>query len=230
MATRMLDEPTTVLLGTALASFVSGYLFGVYAIRGYFISPDLVEERRRFRNDPEESEESDVDEDEVALDHAPNWVNGREADRRQGLSMGAIREKQQQQPKPAPNYGNSNEECKLVLVVRTDLGMTKGKIAAQCSHATLACYKTLVRAAPGSPESNILSRWERLGQAKIAVQIKSQDELLELRRKARSLGLTAEVIQDAGRTQIEAGSMTVLGVGPAPKSVVDQITGHLKLL
>lgn len=127
MATRMLDEPTTVLLGTALASFVSGYLFGVYAIRGYFISPDLVEERRRFRNDPEESEESDVDEDEVALDHAPNWVNGREADRRQGLSMDAIREKQQQQPKPAPNYGNSNEECKLVLVVRTDLGMTKGK-------------------------------------------------------------------------------------------------------
>lgn len=54
--------------------------------------------------------------------------------------------------------------------------------------------------------------------------------MLELRRKARSLGVTAEVIQDAGRTQIEAGSMTVLGVGPAPKSVVDQITGHLKLL
>lgn len=48
--------------------------------------------------------------------------------------------------------------------------------------------------------------------------------------KAQSLGVTAEVIQDAGRTQIEAGSMTVLGVGPAPKSVVDKITGHLKLL
>jgi PTH2 family peptidyl-tRNA hydrolase len=51
-----------------------------------------------------------------------------------------------------------------------------------------------------------------------------------LRKQARALGVTAEVIQDAGRTQIEAGSMTVLGVGPAPKSVVDKITGGLKLL
>lgn len=76
----------------------------------------------------------------------------------------------------------------------------------------------------------MLSRWEKYGQAKIAVQTKSQEEMLELCRKARSMGVTAEVIQDAGRTQIEAGSMTVLGVGPAPKSLVDQITGHLKLL
>lgn len=76
----------------------------------------------------------------------------------------------------------------------------------------------------------MLARWEKYGQAKIAVQLKSQDEMLELCRKARAKGLTAEVIKDAGRTQIEAGSMTVLGVGPAPKSLVDEITGHLKLL
>ncbi|KAI1118081.1 PTH2-domain-containing protein [Nemania sp. NC0429] len=128
---------------------------------------------------------------------------------------------------------NPKEECKLVLVVRTDLGMTKGKIAAQCSHATLACYKTLNRVAsrqPASPEAKLLQRWERLGQAKIAVQIKSQDELVALMGKARGLGITAEVIQDAGRTQIESGSLTVLGVGPAPKSLVDQVTGGLKLL
>lgn len=52
----------------------------------------------------------------------------------------------------------------------------------------------------------------------------------ELMGKARSLGITAEVIQDAGRTQIDPGSLTVLGVGPAPKSKVDQVTGGLKLL
>ncbi|KAJ8132480.1 hypothetical protein O1611_g1146 [Lasiodiplodia mahajangana] len=111
--------------------------------------------------------------------------------------------------------------------------MTKGKIAAQCSHATLACFKTLSRAAsrnPTSAEARILQRWERFGQAKIAVQIKSQDELLTLMGKARSLGITAEVIQDAGRTQIDPGSLTVLGVGPAPRSLVDQVTGGLKLL
>jgi len=54
--------------------------------------------------------------------------------------------------------------------------------------------------------------------------------MLELMGKARSLGVTAEVIQDAGRTQIAASSRTVLGIGPAPKSEVDKITGHLKLL
>lgn len=76
----------------------------------------------------------------------------------------------------------------------------------------------------------MLKRWEKLGQAKIAVQVKSQDEILALRTKARALGITAEVIQDAGRTQIEAGSMTVLGIGPAPRSKVDEVTGGLKLL
>ena len=64
----------------------------------------------------------------------------------------------------------------------------------------------------------------------MAVQVKGEEELLRLQATARSLGLIAEVIADAGRTQIEPGSLTVLGVGPAPKSVVDGITGLLKLL
>lgn len=108
-----------------------------------------------------------------------------------------------------------------------------GKIAAQCSHATLACYKELARTAdrnPNSAEGKLLRRWENRGQKKIAVQIKSQDEMMELMGVARSLGITAQVIADAGRTQIEAGSLTVLGVGPAPQSLVDKVTGHLKLL
>lgn len=76
----------------------------------------------------------------------------------------------------------------------------------------------------------MLQRWERQGQAKIALQAKGEDTLLTLMGTARSLGVTAEVIADAGRTQIESGSLTVLGVGPAPKSLVDKVTGELKLL
>jgi PTH2 family peptidyl-tRNA hydrolase len=138
---------------------------------------------------------------------------------------------------------DSNEECKLILVVRTDLGMTKGivanslfmdvqlltanrgKIAAQCGHATLACYKAHLK-----QNSKVLKQWESTGQAKIAVQIKSEDDMLMLQAKAISLGLCAKVIHDAGRTQIASGSATVLGVGPGPKSLVDQVTGGLKLL
>ncbi|KAF9769829.1 hypothetical protein IL306_012686 [Fusarium sp. DS 682] len=215
-------EQTGVIISTAVVALLTGYAFGIYTIRGYLIPPSLFEERQRNLHDPVESDESDIDEDDTILDHAPNWANGVDADKRQGLKN--------VEKKEEPVLKDNGEECKLVLVVRTDLGMTKGKIAAQCSHATLACYKALSRAPANSPQSQILKRWERLGQAKIAVQVKSQDEMLELRRKARSLGITAEVIQDAGRTQIEAGSMTVLGVGPAPRSLVDQVTGGLKLL
>ncbi|KAI8237033.1 Peptidyl-tRNA hydrolase 2 [Colletotrichum sp. SAR 10_86] len=225
---------SAAVITTTLVAFLSGFMLGVYTIRGYLISPELRAEARANKEDPIESEESDIDEDDTILDHAPNWSNAEAADVRDGLRQRNTAEKKAKKPNPekAP-LADSNEECKLVLVVRTDLGMTKGKMAAQASHATLACYKSLSKAAtrdPSSAAAKILSRWERLGQAKIAVQIKDQNEMLELMGKARSLGLTAEVIADAGRTQIEAGSLTVLGVGPAPKSLVDQITSHLKLL
>lgn len=124
-------------------------------------------------------------------------------------------------------YPGHTEECKLVLVVRTDLGMTKGKIGAQCGHATLACYKDFLRRSPNSP---LLRRWERGGQKKVALQIKGEEEMEVLQAQALSLGLAAHIIHDAGRTQIASGSATVLGIGPAPNSIVDQVTGGLKLL
>ncbi|KAI1095489.1 PTH2-domain-containing protein [Rostrohypoxylon terebratum] len=236
----VLLNPTSMIVATSIVTFLSGFLFGVYSIRGYLIvSPALASERRSNIDDPVESDESDIDDDTI-LDHAPNWANGEDADKRDGLKMSKQRkpknaktDEKEDSSRPPLADAPANEECKLVLVVRTDLGMTKGKIAAQCSHATLACYKTLTKAAsrnPSSPEAKLLQRWERRGQAKIAVQVKSEDELLELMGKARSLGITSEVIQDAGRTQIDPGSLTVLGVGPAPKSLVDQVTGGLKLL
>jgi PTH2 family peptidyl-tRNA hydrolase len=60
--------------------------------------------------------------------------------------------------------------------------------------------------------------------------VRSEEELAELQAKAISLGLVAQVIADAGRTQIASGSHTVLGIGPAPKSAIDAVTSHLKLL
>lgn len=53
---------------------------------------------------------------------------------------------------PASSYGHlddrSRSSSSQILVVRTDLAMTKGKIAAQCGHATLACYESLMRSNP----------------------------------------------------------------------------------
>jgi PTH2 family peptidyl-tRNA hydrolase len=85
----------------------------------------------------------------------------------------------------------------------------------------------MVRKAPSSP---VLKRWERLGQAKITLQVKTEEELEMLQAQALSLGLVGEIIHDAGRTEIASGSATVLGIGPGPKSVIDQVTGSLRLL
>ncbi|KAF9975010.1 hypothetical protein BGZ73_001463 [Actinomortierella ambigua] len=117
------------------------------------------------------------------------------------------------------------EEYKMVLVIRTDLGMGKGKAAAQCCHACLANYRELAAKQPST-----LKRWEYYsGQAKVTLKIDSEEDMLKLQQHARKVGLAAHSIRDAGRTQIAAGSRTVLAVGPGPISVINQVTGHLKL-
>ncbi|EGV65904.1 hypothetical protein CANTEDRAFT_102052 [Yamadazyma tenuis ATCC 10573] len=121
-------------------------------------------------------------------------------------------------------------EVRMTLVVRQDLKMGKGKGAAQCSHATLALYKKMSN--PQSPAYNpeMLTRWEYgNGQAKITLQVPDQEGMDTLFAQAISLGVNCYIVHDAGRTQVESGSATVLGLGPAPKVVLDQITGDLKL-
>eukprot|EP01036_Dinobryon_divergens_P028119 gene28119-37015_t len=106
-----------------------------------------------------------------------------------------------------------------------DLNMTKGKIAAQCGHATLGAYKIASKYCKAT-----LTNWEYTGQAKIALKVDKEDTLLALQQHAIAMGLVTYIVQDAGRTQIAAGSKTVLAIGPAPASIVDKVTSHLKLL
>ncbi|KFZ05844.1 hypothetical protein V501_07973 [Pseudogymnoascus sp. VKM F-4519 (FW-2642)] len=224
MADRPPPSATAIIIGTAILSLVTGYMIGTATSLNLLPSPfSSAPAKTRSRSDTtgyddeEESSEEEIEAGEV-LDHAPNWANGPEADKRDGLTVAAPAATKKRE------VVDDNEECKLVLVVRTDLGMTKGKIAAQCGHAVLACYKSSLRTNP------YLRAWERGGQAKIAVQINSEAGIEELAAKAKAAGLVAEVVCDAGRTQIAAGSMTVLGVGPGKRSLVDQVTGGLKLL
>ncbi|XP_010453864.1 PREDICTED: peptidyl-tRNA hydrolase 2, mitochondrial-like [Camelina sativa] len=116
------------------------------------------------------------------------------------------------------------DDFKMVLVVRNDLKMGKGKIAAQCSHATLGLYKKLVRRAPKA-----LDCWEECAQPKVVVKIEDEDEMLELQERAKSLKLPTHITIDAGRTQIAPNSRTVMAI-LGPVEVVDEVTGGLKLL
>jgi len=67
------------------------------------------------------------------------------------------------------------------------------------------------------------------GQTKVTLKADSHETLDTIKEKAERLGLVALEIRDAGRTQMDSGTVTVLGVGPGPSDLVDQVTGHLKL-
>lgn len=120
---------------------------------------------------------------------------------------------------------SSDFSYKQVIVVRTDIKMSKGKMAAQAGHAAVSAAEY---ARKNRPEW--WSPWIGEGQCKIAVKVKSEQELLELGRKARNAGLPVALIVDRGLTELPPETVTCLGIGPAPSDNVDTITGNLSLL
>lgn len=113
---------------------------------------------------------------------------------------------------------------KQVIIVRTDLGMGKGKIAAQVGHA---CVLGAEHVRKSNPD------WFRewwTGQEKVVVKVESLKELEEIKKGAISLGLPWSEVTDAGHTQIAPGTTTCISIGPAPEDLIDKITGNLKLL
>ncbi len=111
---------------------------------------------------------------------------------------------------------------KQVLIVRTDLGMGKGKIAAQCAHGSIAAFL--------KADASVRDEWVDSGMPKIVLKVSGEKELAVLFQKAKKAGLPAALIQDAGHTQIDPGSKTVVGIGPAEETELDKVTGELKLL
>jgi PTH2 family peptidyl-tRNA hydrolase len=109
---------------------------------------------------------------------------------------------------------------KLVVLVRNDLAMSKGKIAAQCGHAVLGAYRVGLRVVP-----EYVKAWLFRAQAKITLKVEDEATMDAAAAAAREAGLPVCVIEDAGRTEVEPGTRTVLGIGPAPKALIDAITG-----
>ncbi len=116
-------------------------------------------------------------------------------------------------------------EHKLAIVIRNDLGLSKGKLAVQVAHAAVSCA---LRSRRG--QAKWFDAWLKEGQRKVVLRVENLDELRELEEKAKSAGLTAEMITDAGLTEVPPGTTTALGIGPGPEEVVDGVTGHLRLV
>lgn len=118
-----------------------------------------------------------------------------------------------------------SEPLKMVLIVRNDLGMSKGKTGAQCAHAAIMCYEQCLRQQPA-----LANAWLHLGQPKVVLRANSLKELDELSKAARKANVVHGVVRDAGRTQVAAGTVTVLGIGPDTISNIDALAKHLRLL
>lgn len=110
-------------------------------------------------------------------------------------------------------------------MVRQDLKMSKGKTAAQVAHASVSSYLSAARARPKWAEV-----WLEEGQKKIVLKVPSLGDILALKERADRERIPSSLIQDAGLTELEPGTVTCLGIGPAPSEDIDRITGKLKLL
>ncbi|MDK2790855.1 MAG: peptidyl-tRNA hydrolase, family [Methanothermococcus sp.] len=112
-----------------------------------------------------------------------------------------------------------------VIIIRNDLKMGKGKIAAQACHASIESFIHAQKICP-----NIVKEWLRSGQKKVVLKVNSEKELLEVFKNANIEGLPCSLIRDAGRTQLEPGTITAVGIGPEKEDNINKITGKLKLL
>jgi PTH2 family peptidyl-tRNA hydrolase len=112
-----------------------------------------------------------------------------------------------------------------VVAVRRDLEMGKGKIAVQVGHAAVTVAEETRKQHP-----DWWREWFHEGQAKIVVKVNSESNLIDLQKSALELGLASAIIHDSGLTQVEPGTATCVGIGPAPAELIDKITGELPLL
>ncbi|KAI1309338.1 Peptidyl-tRNA hydrolase 2, mitochondrial [Halotydeus destructor] len=143
---------------------------------------------------------------------------------RKNISRAILKKASLQGVSEEASFEELSGECKLILIVRNDLKMGKGKAAAQCSHASVMAYNLAAKKDP-----SLLKLWLLSGQQKVVVKIESETALKQLRSKANELGLLTSVVRDAGHTQVAPNTLTVMAVGPGPEELVDKATGHLKL-
>jgi len=111
---------------------------------------------------------------------------------------------------------------KQIIVIRNDLGMTEGKKCVQTAHASLGAYKRT--------DKKIVKKWESEGQKKVVLEVDSKEKIQDLYKKLKKGRISCFLVEDAGLTELEPGTITALGIGPEREEVLDKITGGLKLL
>lgn len=116
-------------------------------------------------------------------------------------------------------------EYKQCIVLRTDLGMSVGKLISQACHAAVDSSELTKK-----QKTSTWRAWRNEGAKKVILQVESLEELEELAKKADKLRIINVLIVDRGLTEIPPETTTVLGVGPDRSEILDKVTGNLKLM
>jgi PTH2 family peptidyl-tRNA hydrolase len=133
----------------------------------------------------------------------------------------------------------SKEQPKQVIVVRKDLNMRKGKIAAQAAHASLKAIMDIGKPSMKNgkliftfdPDSAVADWLMGESFAKICVYVESEKDLDLIFENAKLIGLPATLIVDSGRTEFNGvPTKTCVAIGPDIPAKIDTVTGHLPLL
>lgn len=112
-------------------------------------------------------------------------------------------------------------ELKQAIVLQDDLKISKGKAISQACHASLNAFL--------AADEDKRKEWLESGGKKIVLTSGSRD-VTDLYEKAERNKIPASLIKDAGHTEVDPGTVTALGLGPAEKSKIDRITGELDLI
>ncbi len=108
---------------------------------------------------------------------------------------------------------------KQVILVRHDLNLPKGKMAAQVAHASLeAALKC---------DKELMQQWRNEGGKKVVLTVKDEKELYKYIQYAKDEGFATSVITDAGHTVVKPDTVTCGAIGPEREDRIDRITGEL---
>jgi len=129
-------------------------------------------------------------------------------------------------------------DIKQVIVIRKDLKMRQGKVAAQAGHAILSTFINHGGFNPATNEFHSLPfspqamKWfSRPDSKKVVVYVNSEQELIDIHQKAKDAGILTTIITDNGKTEFHGVlTKTAVAIGPDYSSVIVLITGHLPLL
>ena len=133
---------------------------------------------------------------------------------------------------------SSSSSLKAIFVVNRGLKLSPGKIAAQVAHAALAlARRNEATSGVGAHQSALYRQWSQEHEKIVVVTTNSHKaettavhEMDDLLKKAHALQIPTVEIHDAGRTEVMCGTRTVIGFGPGPAHIIDQVSGDLRLL